>query len=231
MDEGFATISAIEDYTPDGSAVFPEGDYGQLPFAERRCLAKLMRNNYIWSEDPNHADDWATLVANADTIRGRLNDLFLDLVLDVDRGIAYKVQVRAGDHPILLRDSAYSREATILLIFLRQRYDSERRAGANQVFVDRDECRDHVAVFRPETSTDQAGDRNKVDTAIKILADGNILRRTSGDDDRFVVSPIIESILPVDKLHALLGWLIEQNSPSAAAFSAETDLEDEEAAE
>lgn len=213
-DDGLATIQLLDDSTAAGTVVFADGDHGTLTFAQRHCLTRLLKADYLWAQNRNDADDWTTLLAHTDLIRGRLNDMFLDLVIDSDRGIAYKVQVRAGDHPILLRDSAYSREATILLVFLRQRYDSERRAGSDQVYVDRDECRDHVVLFRPENSTDEAGDRNKVDVAIKFLVESNVLRR-AGDDDRFAVLPIIESILPVDRLHALLAWLIEQNSPGA----------------
>lgn len=227
MTDGFASTEVLENLTPVDTVVFPEGDHGTLTLPQRRCLARLMRVDYLWSQDPNHAADYATLLANTDLIHGRLNDMFLDLVLDTDRGIAYKVQVRMGDHPILLRDSAYSREATILLVFLRQRYDSERRGGADQVFVDRGECRDHVALFRPENSTDEAGDRNKADTAIRFLYDSNVLRKVAGDDDRFIVSPIIESILPVNKLHTLMQWLIEQNSPTAATPDGPDNEDDE----
>lgn len=202
---------------PDpGPVAFPENDHGTLTLPQRRCLAKLMRVDYLWAQDPNQAAEWATLLADTDLIRGRLNDMFLDLELDLDRGVAYKFQLRGGDHPILLKDTAYTREATILLVFLRQRYDSERRAGADRVFIDRDECRDQVASFRPSSATDEVGDRSKADTAIKALADGNILRKAGGDEDRFLISPIIESILPVAKLHQLLAWLIEENSPAAA---------------
>lgn len=197
----------------DSPAMFPENDHGTLTLPQRRCLAKLMRVDYLWAQDPNHAAEWATLMEDTNLIRGRLNDMFLDLELDLDRGIAYKFQLRNGDHPVLLRETAYTREATILLVFLRQRYDSERRAGADQMFIDRDECRDQVASMRPATATDEVGDRNKVDTAIKTLADSNILRKAGGDEDRFLISPIIESILPVTKLHQLLAWLIEENSP------------------
>lgn len=203
--------------------VFPENDHSTLTLAQRRCLAKLMRVDYLWAQDPNHAAEWATLMADTNLIRGRLNDMFLDLELDLDRGIAYKFQLRGGDHPILLKDTAYNREATILLVFLRQRYDSERRAGADQVFIDRDECRDHVASLRPASATDEVGDRAKVDTAIKTLTDGNILRRAGGDDDRFLISPIIESILPVTKLRQLMVWLIEENSPGIPTGGQDSD--------
>lgn len=213
--------------TPDIPVVFPENDHGTLTLPQRRCLAKLMRVDYLWAQDPNHAFEWATLMADTNVIRGRLNDMFLDLELDLDRGIAYKFQLRGGDHPILLKDTSYTREATILLVFLRQRYDSERRTGVDQVFVDRDECRDQVASLRPADANDEVGDRSKVDTAIKTLADGNILRKVGSDADRFLISPIIESILPVAKLHQLMAWLIEENSPGMPAGEQGSDDDSE----
>ena len=57
-----------------------QGDTGTLHEASRRVLLELLKGPYVsGAQNPGL---WTALVADQETIRSRLHDLFLDLVLD-----------------------------------------------------------------------------------------------------------------------------------------------------
>ena len=151
-----------------------EGDEGGLSLDQRRTLVALMKNRYI-SAASNPAE-WRTLVEDPAPIKSRLNDMFLDLHLDRHHEVAFKRQAtpEGGGRafPTLLHDIAYSREETILLVFLRHRFQSDLAAGHEHVIVDRDDLIEHVAHFRPGHATDRSGDERKASNAIESAHQG-----------------------------------------------------------
>jgi hypothetical protein len=110
---------------------------------------------------------------------------------------------------------AYTREETILLVLLRQRFRSERASGQEIVLVDRDNLVENVAHFRPEHATDRSGDARRAAAAVDSLAKARVLLKTS-DADRFRVSAVIEVLLPVERLGELLEWLVSHNGAAPA---------------
>lgn len=234
-EDAFVGASAVEDIPDDSQLSLFDGDDGMLTLDQRRCLVVLLKHPLVTDD----RGEWTTLMRDTRVIKSRLNDLFLDLVIDRDRGVAYKVQIRseeAGYVPPLLRDAAYTREETILLAFLRQRHLAEAGAGRSQVHVERDDCLAAVALHRPPRATDRSGDEKKARAAVDSLVKAGILMRTDADD-RFLVSAAIETLLPLARLRVIQDWLAEQNSPEnarrrqhdeAASGASEADDEDEE---
>jgi hypothetical protein len=208
----------IEDADVDGRSLsLFEGDEGTLLYEQRRTLVFLLKHRYMSAEQ--HPAEWRTLMDAQIQIRSRLNDLFLDLHIDTKAEIAFKRQaVPEGDgrFPTLLHDFAYTREETILLIFLRQRFRSERADGADAVLVDREELLDAVAHFRPTDANDRAGDARKVENAIQSLQRSGILLKT-GDEQRLRIAPVIEVLLPLPRLQKLLDTLLNLNGKTAEA--------------
>ena len=216
-DEGLAD----EPMMPAERSELFDGDAGALTAAQRLCLIALLKNTFInAAEHPAH---WRTLTADELLIKGRLNDLLLDLVIDREREVAYKVQIRDADGvatvPPLLKAATYTREETALMIFLRSRYTSGRTDGLEHVWVDRDELRAHMESLRPAHATDLAGDRRRTDNAIATLARARILHGRA-DAESFRVSPVIEALLPVTELRALAQWFAEQNAGTDDGFDA-----------
>jgi hypothetical protein len=202
-----------------------DGDQGGLTFAQRKVLVSLLKHRYLSAA--RHPAEWRALIDSEQVLRSRLNDLFLDLHLDRDREVAFKRQaVPEGEvvFPTLLYDTAYSREETILLVFLRQRFRNERANGADDVLVDRDELLGQVGHFRPAHATDRSGDARKTEKAVESLRRAGILLKTS-DEHRLKVSPVIEVLLPLPRLGELLDWLLGQND-SGPPDTADTDQED-----
>jgi len=188
-----------------------EGDEGGLTYAERRLLVTLLKQRFI--SNRTHPREWATLLDNERVIRGRLNDLFLDLAVDRVREVAWKRQAtgEAGQRfPTLLHDTSWSREETIVLICLRDRLRAGLASGDSRVFVDRDDLLDDVAGFRPSHATDAAGDEKRARNAVATMVKAGLLIGAASDD-RFEISEAIEPLLPLELLQDLLAALREAN--------------------
>jgi len=206
-----------------------EGDTGTLYPEQRRCLHALLKHRYISAE--RHPEHWAVLLANHDVIKSHLNNLFLELHVDRGFQVAFKRQASAetGDPlPSLLRDIAHAKEETIMLMSLRQKFFAQRQEGDDVVFVDRQVLVDEVAEQRPEHSTDRAVGHKRAVKAIEALASAGVLLKTA-DPDRFRISPIIEVLMPIERLLVLTTWLMTQNgtgvlvSEDTAATHADDD--------
>ncbi len=184
-----------------------EGDEGALELAQRRALVALLKKRFITAD--SHPKEWRALVANPRLVRSRLNDLFLDLHLDLDRQVAFKrkaVPEGGGSFPTLLHDTPWTREETILLVFLRARRRADEAAGAPKTFVDRVDLLDHVASLRPPHATDQVADARRAVNAVESLCRAGLLMGPSAAE-RFEVSRAIDVLLPLERLVALLEWL------------------------
>lgn len=201
----------VEDEGEVPSLAMFEGDTGTLYSEQRRCLHALLKHRYISAD--RHPEQWAVLIADHDLIKSRLNDLYLELHVDREYRIAFKRQARTetGDRlPSLLSDISHQKEETIIMVHLRQKFFAQRQKGDDAVFVDRQGLIDEVADLRPEHATDRSMDQKRAGKAIDNLNTAGVLLKT-GDPDRFRISPIIEVLMPIEKLRALLAWFMIQN--------------------
>ncbi|MEU8309823.1 DUF4194 domain-containing protein [Actinomadura sp. NPDC048955] len=212
-----ASHEDLEEIFDETSTSLFEGDQGTLTFEQRKTLVAVLKNRYISAaEQPR---DWRTLLEAREKITAALHNLFLDLHIDEQYQVAFKRQAQPeadGRFPTLLHDVAYGREDTILLIFLRQRFSSERAAGRDTVVVAHRELADAIAQFRPPHATDHAGDARRAEQAIERIRKAGLLARTP-DPEQLRISPVIEVLLPVNRLAELMDWFIDQNHPRGAA--------------
>jgi hypothetical protein len=198
-----------------------EGDEGALELPQRRVLVVLLKQRFITAQ--SHPKEWKALIANPRPIRSRLNDLFLDLHLDVMREVAYKRQVTpegGGRFPTLLHDTAWSREETALMVYLRTRSRSEEAAGASRTFVERQDMLEHVVALRPPHATDHVADGRRATKAIESLNRAGLLIGAS-TADRFEVSSAVEVVLPLERLQELLRWLKGERAAAGASTAAD----------
>ncbi|WIB27869.1 DUF4194 domain-containing protein [Curtobacterium sp. MCSS17_015] len=212
-----------------------EGDEGRLDEPQRRALVALLRHPYVSAR--THVDEWRAVLDAEHQLRSRLNDLFLELHVDRDREVAFKRQARSEStrrgFPTLLRDAPYTREETIVLVYLRMRLRADGRPGPDQVVVDRSEILGHVSGFRPATATDRTRDEARVAKAIERLVTARVLLKTS-DPDRFRVASVVEVLLPLERLVELDTWLRtaatggggEPTDGDGAGLPATSDAED-----
>ncbi|MFC4783870.1 DUF4194 domain-containing protein [Nocardioides sp. MAHUQ-72] len=191
-----------------------EGDEGGLEYAERRALVALLKQRFISAR--THPRDWRALTENERVIRSRLNDLFLELQIDPVREVAWKRQAvpeTGPKFPTLLYDAAWSREETVVLVHLRDRFRAASAAGEGRVYVDREDVVEYVAGFRPAHATDVAGDEKRARNAVSSVNKAGLLIG-SPTDDRFEISEAIESLLPLELLKELLVSLQQTNDPA-----------------
>jgi hypothetical protein len=220
--DGFIEPVAME---ADPTELFA-GDTGTLDAAARVVLVDLLRRRYL-SADAN-PQRWQALLEHQSAIESRLHDLFVTLVVDRDRGIAYKKQVRSGEVeiPILLRDEAYTRVETVLLVHLRTLHQREQGAGEVAARVDAEELEQHVMSFFDPAETNLAARQREVRAAVARLATEGFLDEEA--PGRFRVTPLVEVVLPVDRLAELAEWLRSGGRPAVVADVDDPDDTDED---
>src|SRR2546427_680434 len=109
-------------------------------FSSRR---RHTRFDCDWSSDVcssilRHAKLWPALIRSEAAIRSSLADLFLELVLDRDSGVAFTRQADTEDvdAPVLLRTSPLTFIDSVLLLYLRQQLAEADARGNRAVVAD-----------------------------------------------------------------------------------------------
>ncbi|MBF6072808.1 DUF4194 domain-containing protein [Nocardia farcinica] len=195
------------------------GDAGTLDAEVRRVLVRLLQNRFLLAE--KNSSQWRTLLENQQIIESRLHDLFVRLVVDHDRGIAYKQQVRSAELevPILLKDDPYSRAETLVLVHLRTVFQQERVAGETSARVDIEELEQTVLTYFDPADTNMAKGQQEIRSAVARLArEGFMEEETAG---RYRITPLVEVVMSTEKLSELSRWLRERNGGSPDAGGAE----------
>jgi hypothetical protein len=221
-DGAFVEPAAMED---DLGELFP-GDRGVLEPAVRRVLVHLLQRRFVLAD--RNREEWTALLDNQQLIESRLNDLFVRLVIDHDRGVAYKQQVRSDelDVPILLRDAAYTRSETLVLVHLRTVYQRESAAGEPAARVDIEDVEQTVMSYFADADGDTAKRQRLIRKAMDRLArDGIVDEETTG---RFRISPLVEIVLSAEKLRELRDWLRDRSGADDTGGIAAGEDEDEE---
>jgi hypothetical protein len=183
-------------------------DTGTLHPDARGALVALLKERFIAAE--THKIEWKGLTAHHADVRSRLNDMYLDLVYDAKYEVAYKVQVRNVDStrtfPYLLRSMSWNREQTIVLVHLCITHRNQTVAGAARAVVSTSDIHAFAASVRPPTATDHHMDAGRVTRAIDAIRSAGLLQKTS-EESVFVVAPVIERLMTLDKLRDLLTYL------------------------
>lgn len=198
----------------DPDALF-SGDRGILDTEVRRVLVRILQRRFLSAE--NSPAEWKLLLEHQQMIESRLNDLFVRLVVDHARGVAYKEQVRSDeiDVPILLKDEAYSRAETLVLVYLRTVFQRETTAGTASARVDVEEVEQTVLTYFAETDGTRASQQRAVRTAIARLDREGIIEEES--EGRYRIGPLIEVVLSAETLRELQLWLDEQTQDAGSS--------------
>jgi hypothetical protein len=182
-------------------ALFPD-DTGTLPFEARRVLCQLLAGPSVDAE--RHGRLWPVLLREETAVRARLNELFLELVLDRDLGVAFVRQAETGelDTPTLLRSNPLTFIDSVLLLWLRQQL-SEADAQGRRAVVDEEDMYTQMAVYAPTQGTDSAGFTRKVHNAIEKMKKHSVLRAIRGSEGRHEVSPTLKLLFSAEQVQAL----------------------------
>lgn len=218
---GFIAPVAMED---DPAELFA-GDTGTLDADVRRVLVRLLQRRFLLAD--RHRAQWRTLLENQQVVESRLHDLFVHLVVDHERGIAYKRQVRSAelDVPVLLRDEPYTRAETLVLVHLRTVFQRERGAGETSARVDVEELEATALTYFDPDDTNVATHQREIRTAVaRLVKDGVIDEESEG---RYRVTSLVEVVLSNERLAELRTWLRTRDEDAAdgAAGADEDDVE------
>lgn len=191
----------------DPSQLFA-GDSGTLDAEVRRVLVRLLQRRFLLAD--RNPGQWRTLLENQQVVESRLHDLFVHLVVDHERGVAYKKQVRSAelDVPVLLRDEPYSRAETLVLVHLRTVYQRERGAGETSVRVDVEEVEQTALTYFDPDDSNVASRQREIRSAVQRLAKEGLIEEES--EGRYRVTPLVEVVLSNARLVELRDWLAEQ---------------------
>lgn len=189
----------------DAASALTEGDHGRLPEGTRRALVQLLRGPYV--NRARHPRLWPSLVADEAAIRERLGDLFLELVLDREAGLAFVRNMSSPDSdlPRVIRSTPLTLVDTVIVLFLRDRL-LRAAASDRRVFVGRDEIDDTTSVYRAASGTDAVGFARRVNASVEKLKNANVLLGT-GEEERYEVSPILGMVFDADEVLAVTAEL------------------------
>ncbi len=193
--------SAQPDSAAEGAELFA-GDTGELTLETRRALAQLLAGPSL--DGRRHSKLWPALIRDERLIRGRLNELFLDLVIDRDLQVAFTRRAEVGDleAPVLLRVSNLTFLDSVLLLFLRQRLTDADVRGERAVLSE-EEMLEHLSVYERAVNTDRAGFKRRSQASIEKIKKHSILQRIRASDDRFEISPTLKLLFSAEEILAL----------------------------
>ncbi|ODU31370.1 MAG: hypothetical protein ABS97_20155 [Lysobacteraceae bacterium SCN 69-320] len=174
------------------------GDCGNLPMDTRQALCKLLSGPYLEVDSPH----WPALLRDEGTIRARLADLFLELVIDRERKVAFSRQADTGelDTPILQRTSTLSFLDSVMVLNLRQRLvDAD---GLDQrAVVEQDALLEDMEVFA--SAGDAVATRKRIGASIEKLKKANLLQPIRGTEGRYEIAPVLRLPFTAEDVQAL----------------------------
>ncbi|WP_425843738.1 DUF4194 domain-containing protein [Agrococcus sp. TSP3-2-1] len=214
------------DASAGSSALWP-GDAGRLREDSRRALLELIQGPYLSSS--NRGRLWVALLADADEIRSRLHELFLELVIDRNDEIAFVRPVDAGERPVPLavRSRALTFMDTLMLLVLRQHLLAAR--GERRVFVDRSDVFEQLAPYR--VARDEADFERRMNASWTKLMNKLGLIHRAGGDERVEISPALRLIFDDDRVQSLrreYERVLERRGDAALDLDATIDADDRE---
>jgi hypothetical protein len=195
-----------------------DGDAGTLREPSRRVLAALIKGPYVSAD--RHGELWRALLADTEALRSRLADLFLELVVDPDLGIAFvrAAQTSDGTAPQVVRTLPLTFIDTILLLHLRG--ELVRAAGAGRVIVGKDDVYDSLQSYRTVSSTDEAGFTKRINASWTKFEKQNLIIRTS-TEGRFEISPVLRLVFGTDEIAAVRAEYVRLRDRAEQAATAD----------
>jgi hypothetical protein len=197
------------------------GDKGQLPVDTRRVLVQLLRGPSI--DVRRHAKLWPILLRDETVVTSRLHDIFLNLVIDREQGVAFTRQMdfEQLDIPILLRKAPLTFIESVLVLFLRLRL-TQADAQGDRAVVSITEMMEHMSVFERQPNPDHAKFERQCMSAVEKVKVHSLLHKLKGADERYEVSQTLKLLFSAEDIQALTKVYV-----STIRSSAEDSVDDD----
>lgn len=215
-DNSEESMTAIEEEADD-QGYWPQ-DRGGLEFDARRTLLQLIRGPMITAE--NNSELWRALLNHRQSIEVRLADMFLELVIDHDAGIAFvrNAVSEQTELPKAVRSQPLTLIDTVMVLNLRK----ELLIGyPERVFIGREELFEQLSHYRPVVKLDEAAYRKRLDTSWSRLSKAGLLQDTD-TEDRYEISPVLKLIFGADEVRAInaeFDLLLKETPPDDGEFT------------
>lgn len=179
-----------------------QGDSGELSLDARRVLVQLLAGPSL--DGQRHSKLWPILIRDEMAIRGRLSELFLQLVIDRDLQVSFTRQAETGDLevPRLLRRANLTFLDSILLLHLRQRL-TQAEAHGDRAVISTDEIVEFLGVYEQAGNTDRALFEKRIHASIEKIKKHSILRKIRASENRFEISPTLKLLFSAEEIQVL----------------------------
>jgi hypothetical protein len=184
---------------PGAGGLWP-GDTGSLAKSSRQAFLQLLRGPYLSSE--RHPALWNALLADRAAIASRLADLFVDLIVDSEAGLAFirTPQSPEEDLPKAVRSNALTFMDTIMVLALRQKLTAGN--GVERVFVDRAEIFEQLGAYQGASGLDDADFLKRMGASWTNMAKYGLIH-ASGGADRVEISPALRIAFGIEEVRAI----------------------------
>lgn len=187
------------DEQPLGADHLWAGDTGTLPQDARSSLLRLVKGPYISeSNDPAY---WRALLNHTETIRSRLADLFLELIIDAEAGVAFakNITVEGKDFPKAATSYTLTLLDTIMVLLLRKELQT---AGSARVFIGQTELFLQMNQYRDISKLDQAAYLKRLEASWSRLEKQRLLVK-SDVEGRYEISPVLKLVFGAEEAQAV----------------------------
>lgn len=187
------------------------GDTGTLPALTRQVLVHLLKGPYF--ERSRSERLWQELKVREEVIRSRLSDLYLDLLVDDELGVAFCRKPDLGDHeaPSLLNTVRLRFLDSAVLLELRDRL-MRARANGERAVVTRADVAEMLRLFDRTAGQNDRIFQQHFSAIVKRLTERRILL-TLKSGDAMEISPVLPLLFPtaaIDELKkSYLGRILE----------------------
>jgi hypothetical protein len=197
----------------------------RLPESARRALVSLLMNRYV--AKTRHRIAWEGILTYENDLRARLDEIYLDLIVDHDAEVAFKRQQDGDDVPrVLRREKTLTRDASFVLIFLRREYEFAD-PDDGPVMVTRDQVGEFLRAYREEGDSDDARFSRRVDAAINtLIRPWQILEPDPAVDYLFAISPVVVPLIGVDEMRRLEAAFRQAVAAPGSSSSPDAEVSD-----
>lgn len=206
----------------DSREGFWDGDTGSLALTSRRALVQLIKGPLITYD--KHPELWNAILSDTAALKSRLADIFLDLVVDEDSGIAFTRMVPAPEDlkiPQVLRTETLSHADTVVLLYLRS--ELALAPPGERVIIDVADIHEAASPYRSSFSRDESGFAKRINASVNRMKTFSLLSNTE-TEERLVISPVLRSLFDPETVSTIKAEY-ERFRPGADAPSDESDHE------
>lgn len=174
-------------------------DIGTLPLETRLALCKLLTGPFVDGDSPH----WPVVLQEEAILRSRLCDVFLDLLIDRERKVAFTRQAGTGEleTPVLLRSAKLTLIDSVLLLHLREAL-IEAESRNERAVVDEADLLEHLDIYAMENG-DRVKAHRRIGSSIEKMKVNNLLHSIRNAERRYEISPALRLLFTANDVEAL----------------------------